>query len=126
VPGSAGSRGAGWRQRRDHEQVFLRGLFDRTGGLVGQPKFGVLDAFDGEAVAESFTIQPGKAGETATVVARVLRPFDGLRAQDEREARVLANSADPAICAALRQGKVAGRPVRIEEAGEGVNRFWFL
>jgi acetyl-CoA C-acetyltransferase len=79
-----------------------------------KPKFVVLDAFDGEAVAESFTIQPGKTGETATVVART------------GEARVLANSTDPAICAALRQSKVGGRPVRIEEAGEGLNRFWFL
>jgi acetyl-CoA C-acetyltransferase len=79
-----------------------------------KPKFGVLDVFDGEAVAESFTIQPGKSGETATLVARA------------GSARVLANSTDPAICAALRQSKVAGRPVRIEEAGEGINRFWFL
>jgi acetyl-CoA C-acetyltransferase len=78
-----------------------------------KPKFGVLDTFDGEAVAESFTIVPGKTGETATIVGRA------------GEARVLANSTDPAICAALRQGKVAGRPIRIEEAGEGINRFWF-
>jgi acetyl-CoA C-acetyltransferase len=86
-----------------------------------KPKFAVFDAFDGEALAESFTIQPGKSGETATIVGRVLR-----QAQDEREARVLANSTDPAICAALRQGKVSGRPIRVEEAGEGLNRFWFL
>lgn len=79
-----------------------------------KPRFAVLDAWDGEALAESFTIQPGKAGETATLVAHA------------GEARMLANSTDPAICAALRQGKVAGRPVRIEEAGEGINRFWFL
>ncbi len=79
-----------------------------------KPKLEVLDAFDGEAAAESFTIQPGKAGETATIVGRA------------GEARVLANSTDPAICAALRQGKVAGRPIRVEEAGEGLNRFWFL
>jgi hypothetical protein len=79
-----------------------------------KPKFEVRDAFDGEAVAESFTIQPGKAGETATIVSRI------------GEARVIANSTDPAICASLRQGKVAGRPVRVEEAGEGLNRFWFL
>lgn len=79
-----------------------------------KPALAVLDAHDGEALAESFTIQPGKSGETATVVARA------------GEARVLANSTDPAICAALRQGKVAGRPVRIEESGEGINRFWFV
>lgn len=79
-----------------------------------KPEFAVLDAHDGEAEAESFTIQPGKAGETATVVARV------------GSARVLANSADPAICAELRGSKVAGRPVRIEEGEGGVNRFWFI
>jgi acetyl-CoA C-acetyltransferase len=79
-----------------------------------KPAFEVLDAFDGEAVAESFTIQPGKAGETATLVART------------GTSRVLANSTDPAICAALRKGKVSGRAVRIEDAGEGINRFWFL
>jgi acetyl-CoA C-acetyltransferase len=79
-----------------------------------KPKCGVLDTFDGEAVAESFTIVPGKTGETATIVGQT------------SEARVLANSTDPAICAALRQGKVAGRPIRVEEAGEGINRFWFL
>jgi acetyl-CoA C-acetyltransferase len=78
------------------------------------PAFEVRDAFDGEAVAESFTIQPGKVGETATLVARL----DG--------ARVLANSTDPAICAALRSGKVAGRLARIEEGEGGVNRFWFI
>lgn len=65
-------------------------------------------------MAESFTIQPGKAGETATIVARV------------GGARVLANSADPSICAELRSGKVAGRTVRIEEGEKGVNRFWFI
>jgi acetyl-CoA C-acetyltransferase len=86
-----------------------------------KPEFAVLDAHDGEAVAESFTIQPGKAGEVATIVARVLR-----HAQDGREARVLANSADPAICAALRSGKVSGRAVRIEEGEKGANRFWFI
>lgn len=79
-----------------------------------KPAFAVLDSLDGEAVAETFTIQPGKAGEVATLVARA------------GDARVLANSADPAICAALRGGKVAGRPVRIEDDESGVNRFWFL
>jgi len=79
-----------------------------------KPAFAVLDAHDGEAVAESFTIQPGKSGETATLVARV------------GQARVLANSTDPAICAELRAGKVGGRAVRIEEGEGGVNRFWFI
>lgn len=79
-----------------------------------KPEFAVLDAYDGEAVAESFTIQPGKAGEVATLVARV----DG--------ARVLANSVDPAICAELRAGKVSGRAVRIEAGEKSVNRFWFI
>jgi acetyl-CoA C-acetyltransferase len=79
-----------------------------------KPKFAVLDAFDGEAAVESFTIVPGKAGETATVVGRV------------EQTRMLANSTDPAICAQLRQGKAAGRPVRIEEGEGGVNRFWFV
>ncbi|MFO1255812.1 MAG: acetyl-CoA acetyltransferase [Sphingomonadaceae bacterium] len=79
-----------------------------------KPAVRVLDAHDGEAVGESFTIQPGKQGETATVVARV------------GDARVLANSTDPAICAELRARKLSGRPVRIEEGERGVNRFWFL
>lgn len=78
------------------------------------PAFAVLDAHDGEAIAESFTIQPGKAGEVGTLVARV------------GDARVLANSTDPAICAALRGDTVAGRRVRIEAGDEGVNRFWFV
>jgi acetyl-CoA C-acetyltransferase len=77
-------------------------------------EFAVLDAYDGEAVAETFTIQPGKHGETATLVARV------------GQARVLANSTDPAICAELRSGKVGGRAVRIEEGEGGVNGFWFI
>lgn len=79
-----------------------------------KPHFAVLDAHDGEAVGESFTIQPGKGGETATLVARV------------GDARVLANSVDPAICAELRARKVSGRPVRIEADDSGVNRFWFV
>lgn len=78
------------------------------------PHFQVLDLHDGEAVGESFTIQPGKQGETATLVART------------GDARVLANSTDPAICAQLRARKVSGRPVRIEGGEGGVNRFWFL
>ena len=79
-----------------------------------KPAFDVLDAHDGEAVAESFTIQPGKAGEVATIAAKV------------GKARVLANSTDPAVCAELRKGKVSGRAVRIEEGEGGVNRFWFI
>lgn len=79
-----------------------------------KPTWRVLDRLDGEAEAETFTIQPGKAGETATLVARA------------GDARVMANSADPAICAELRKGKVAGRPVRIEDDESGINRFWFL
>ncbi|MEQ1639394.1 MAG: acetyl-CoA acetyltransferase, partial [Novosphingobium sp.] len=79
-----------------------------------KPAFAVLDTHDGEAVAESFTIQPGKAGETATLVARV------------GDARVVANSTDPGICTELRDGKVAGRAVRVEEGEQGVNRFWFI
>ena len=71
-------------------------------------------AHDGEAEAESFTIQPGKDGETATLVARV------------GNARVLANSYDPAICAELRGKKVNGRPVRIEPGEGEVNRFRFV
>jgi acetyl-CoA C-acetyltransferase len=77
-------------------------------------KFEVLDSFDGEAAAETFTIIPGKVGEVATVVARA------------GECRVCANSTDPAVIAALRQGKVAGRPVRIESGEDGVNRCWFI
>ena len=78
------------------------------------PACEVLDTLDGEAEAESFTIQPGKHGEVATLVARL----DG--------ARVLANSTDPGICAQLRSGKVSGRRVRIEEGEGGVNAFWFI
>ncbi len=79
-----------------------------------KPAFSVLDSYDGEAVAESFTIQPGKHGETATIVARV------------GSARVLANGTDPAICAQLRAGPVAGRTIRVEKGEGGVNRFWFI
>ena len=79
-----------------------------------KPAFEVLDAFDGEAVAETFTIVLGKAGETATLVARV----DG--------ARVCANSSDAGICAELRAGPIAGRKARVEEGENGQNRFWFI
>ena len=96
------TRPADWGESRWHSLAKIK------------PAWAVRDAYDGEAVAESFTIQPGKHGETATLVARV------------GDARVLANSTDPAICAALRAGPVGGRAVRIE-AGEGeVNRFWFV
>lgn len=78
-----------------------------------KPAFAVLDAHDGEAVAESFTIQPTKHGEVATLVARA------------GDARLLANSDDAAICAALRSGRVSGRTVRVEAGENGVNRFWF-
>ena len=79
------------------------------------PAFAVLDVFDGEARAETFTIQPGKHGETATLVARV-----------GDAARVCANSSDQAVLAGLRAGPVSGRAVRIEEGEGGLNRFWFL
>ena len=76
--------------------------------------FRVLDDFEGDGVIDSFTIQPGKAGEVATIAGRT------------DDARFCANSTDPAICAALRQGKVAGRPVRVEESETGLNHFWFI
>lgn len=78
-----------------------------------KPAWDVLDAHDGDAVAESFTIQPGKDGEVATVIARV------------GQARVAANSSDPATCAALRDAPVLGRSIRVEAGEKGVNRFWF-
>lgn len=79
-----------------------------------KPAFAVRDSYDGEAVAESFTIQPTKQGEVATLVARV-----------GEDSRVLGNSTDPGVIAALRSGPVAGRAVRIEEGEGGTNRFWF-
>ncbi len=79
-----------------------------------EPGFRVLDQFDGEAVIDSFTIQPGKAGEIATIAARA------------GDARCCANSGDPAICAELRSGPAIGRSVRVEEAEKGQNRFWFI
>ena len=93
---------ADWSQSRWHSLAKIKAAFD------------VLDDFDGEAVGESFTVVPGKAGETATLVARA------------GDARVCANSTDPGIITALRTGGSAGRPVRIE-GGEGrVNSFWLL
>ena len=79
-----------------------------------EPAFGVLDQFEGEAVIDSFTIQPGKAGEVATIAGRY------------GEARFCANSTDPAICAQLRSGASIGRPVRVEEAEPGLNGFWLI
>ncbi|MDE2437496.1 MAG: acetyl-CoA acetyltransferase, partial [Sphingomonadales bacterium] len=78
-----------------------------------KPALGILDDYDGEAVAESFTIQPGKQGEVATLVARA------------GDSRVLGNSSDPGVIAALRTGMVAGRATRIEGDENGTNRFWF-
>ncbi len=78
------------------------------------PGYRVLDQFDGEAVIDSFTIQPGKAGEVATIAGRT------------GDARFCANSSDPAICAALRIGPAAGRKVRVEEGEPRLNRFWFI
>ncbi|MFC0590442.1 acetyl-CoA acetyltransferase [Novosphingobium aquiterrae] len=78
-----------------------------------KPALTVLDSYDGEAVAESFTIQPTKQGEVATLVARV------------GDSRVLGNSSDPGVIAALRQGPVTGRTARIESDFDGTNRFWF-
>ncbi len=79
-----------------------------------KPAFAVLDEFDGEAAGETFTVVPGKAGETATLVARA------------GDARVCANSTDPGTVAALRSGGSAGRSVRIESGEGGVNAFWLL
>lgn len=79
-----------------------------------KPAWAVLDAHDGEAVAESFTIQPAKDGEVATVIARV------------GDARVAANSRDQAVCEALRSNRVSGRTIRVEAGEKDVNRFWFI
>ncbi|WP_374526818.1 acetyl-CoA acetyltransferase [Novosphingobium sp.] len=78
-----------------------------------KPAWNVIDGYTGDAVAETFTIQPGKAGETATIIARV------------GDARVAAISTDPATCAALRSDKVFGRPIRVEAGEKDVNSFWF-
>ena len=74
----------------------------------------VLDAYDGECEIDSFTIQPGKAGEVATIVGR------------SGDARFAANSDDPGVCSELRAGRVIGRKARVEEAEKGQNRFWFI
>ena len=79
-----------------------------------KPVVEVIDAPNGEGEVESFTIQPGKHGETATLVARM------------NGARAMANSTDPATCAGLRSGLVTGRKVRLESGENGVNAFWFV
>ncbi len=79
-----------------------------------KPHFAVIDSHDGEALGETFTIQPGKAGETATIVAR------------SGDARLLANSNDPAVLARLRAGPVQGMAIRVEAGENGVNSFWPL
>lgn len=71
----------------------------------------VRDVADGEGRLESFTIQPIKGQEIATVVARI------------GGARACANSADPAAIAALRREPFAGRAVRIEVGEAGVSAF---
>jgi acetyl-CoA C-acetyltransferase len=90
----------------------------RTARWTTLPKieqaFRVLDDYDGEGEVETFTIQPGKTGEVATVVARL------------EGARVCANSSDPGIIRELRAGPVTGRRVRVEGAEGGTNRFWLL
>ena len=79
-----------------------------------EPAFEVLADYDGEAEAETFTIQSGKAGEVSTLVART------------GQARVCANSTDPGVARELRSGKVRGRRARIEAAEDGTNRFWLI
>lgn len=96
------TRPADWRESRWRS---LRGI---------APAVEVRDACDGEGIVESFTVQPGKAGEVASVVALV----DGRR--------VCANSADPAVIAQLRRDPFAGRPLRIEAGEGGINAFWLL
>ncbi|MBS0474408.1 MAG: acetyl-CoA acetyltransferase [Proteobacteria bacterium] len=96
------TRPADWSRSRWHSLAKIK------------PAFAVLDSYDGEAVAESFTIQPGKQGEVATLVGRV-----------GNDSRALGNSTDPGVIAALRNGKVAGRTVRIESDEDGTNRVWF-
>ncbi len=84
------------------------------------PGFAVAESFDGEAEAESFTIQPGKHGEVATVIARI-----GGSA-DQPAMRVCANSSDPGVARELRSGPVAGRKVRVESGMGGVNSVWLV
>ncbi len=63
---------------------------------------------------KAFTIQPGKQGEVATVIARV------------NGTRICANSSDPGVARELRSGPVAGRKVRIESGAGGVNSVWLV
>ena len=93
---------ADWSERR----------WRKLGTLPAQ--YGYANEFTGEAVIDSFTIQPGKGGETGTIVAR------------SGHIRICANSANPAALASLRSGRAAGRTVRVEYAGEGVNQFWLV
>jgi acetyl-CoA C-acetyltransferase len=74
----------------------------------------VRDAGDGDGRLETFTVQPVRGREVATVVARV----DG--------ARMCANSSDPAVIAELRSEPFVGRAVRIEAGEAGVNAFRLL
>ncbi|HVR91427.1 MAG TPA: acetyl-CoA acetyltransferase [Novosphingobium sp.] len=76
------------------------------------PTFSVADDFTGEATLETFTVQPGKTGEVATIVAR------------NGTMRICANSSDAGVIAALRGSPVSGRPVLVE-VGEGTNSFRF-
>ena len=84
----------------------------KLGNLPAQ--YGYANEFTGEAVIDSFTIQPGKGGETATIVARC------------GHIRICANSSNPAALASLRNERAQGRKVRVEYAGEGVNQFWLV
>ena len=84
----------------------------KLGTLPAQ--YGYTNEFTGEAVIDSFTIQPGKGGETGTIVARC------------GHVRICANSNNPAALASLRNQRAQGRKARIEYAGEGVNQFWLV
>ena len=84
----------------------------KLGTLPAQ--YGYANEFTGEAVIDSFTIQPGKGGETGTIVARC------------GHIRICANSTNPAALASLRSKRAVGRKVRVEYAGEGVNQFWLV
>jgi acetyl-CoA C-acetyltransferase len=84
----------------------------KLGNLPAQ--YGYANEYTGEAVIDSFTIQPGKGGETGTIVART------------GHIRMCANSTNPAALASLRNERAQGRKVRIEHAGEGVNQFWLV
>lgn len=72
----------------------------------------VLDSYSGSGTLETFTIQPGKAGEVATIVART------------GTGRVCANSSEPAALEVLR-GHPFGRKVAISRPERGVNAFAF-